>query len=403
MISFAMTDEQEAARDAMRGFADAGAAPAARATATRRRRSPTRSLAQAWELGLTATQLPEAYGGYGAPRSPVTNAIVLEELAYGDATLAIAAAAPSVFAYAIADQGSEAQRAALPARASAASAITAAALAVAEPHPGVRRASRRAPRAERNGNGFVLSGTQVLRADRRPRQPLPRRGAQRRRARRLHRAARRAPGSTISDAEKNLGLQGAADRARSSSTASRVPAADRLGGAGRRRRAAPAQPEPRRASPRSSTASRAPCSTTACPTPRSASPSARPIARKQSIAFRLAEMHMEVESMRWMIWKAASQLEQRRRRDPQRPPGAHLRRGEGHVDRRQRRPGARRPRLHPRASGGDVVPQRPHARRARRARDRLSIESVTVSVPTDDTGSFTSFMFTRRRLSRRNR
>jgi alkylation response protein AidB-like acyl-CoA dehydrogenase len=40
----------------------------------------------------------------------VTNAIVLEELAYGDAALAIAAAAPSVFAYAIADQGSEAQR-----------------------------------------------------------------------------------------------------------------------------------------------------------------------------------------------------------------------------------------------------------------------------------------------------
>ena len=33
------------------------------------------------------------------------------------------------------------------------------------------------------------------------------------------------------------------------------------------------------------------------------------IARKQSIAFRLAEMQMEVESMRWMIWKAASELE----------------------------------------------------------------------------------------------
>jgi alkylation response protein AidB-like acyl-CoA dehydrogenase len=34
------------------------------------------------------------------------------------------------------------------------------------------------------------------------------------------------------------------------------------------------------------------------------------IAQKQSIAFRLAEMHVEVESMRWMTWKAASQLEQ---------------------------------------------------------------------------------------------
>jgi alkylation response protein AidB-like acyl-CoA dehydrogenase len=36
------------------------------------------------------------------------------------------------------------------------------------------------------------------------------------------------------------------------------------------------------------------------------------IARKQSIAFRLAEMHMEVESMRWMIWKAAGDLERGR-------------------------------------------------------------------------------------------
>jgi alkylation response protein AidB-like acyl-CoA dehydrogenase len=34
-----------------------------------------------------------------------------------------------------------------------------------------------------------------------------------------------------------------------------------------------------------------------------------PIAKKQAIAFMLADMHTEVESMRWMVWKAASQLE----------------------------------------------------------------------------------------------
>ena len=34
-----------------------------------------------------------------------------------------------------------------------------------------------------------------------------------------------------------------------------------------------------------------------------------PIARKQSIAFRLAEMHIEVESLRWMTWRAAGDLE----------------------------------------------------------------------------------------------
>jgi alkylation response protein AidB-like acyl-CoA dehydrogenase len=34
------------------------------------------------------------------------------------------------------------------------------------------------------------------------------------------------------------------------------------------------------------------------------------IAQKQSIAFRLADMHMETECSRWLTWKAASQLEQ---------------------------------------------------------------------------------------------
>jgi len=37
-----------------------------------------------------------------------------------------------------------------------------------------------------------------------------------------------------------------------------------------------------------------------------------PIARKQAIAFMLAEMHIETEGMRWLTWKAASDLEQGR-------------------------------------------------------------------------------------------
>ena len=34
------------------------------------------------------------------------------------------------------------------------------------------------------------------------------------------------------------------------------------------------------------------------------------IAQKQGIAFKLADMHIETESMRWLAWKAASKLEQ---------------------------------------------------------------------------------------------
>jgi len=35
------------------------------------------------------------------------------------------------------------------------------------------------------------------------------------------------------------------------------------------------------------------------------------IGRKQSIAFRLSDMYIETESMRWLTWKAASFVEQR--------------------------------------------------------------------------------------------
>mgnify|MGYP001552701897 FL=1 len=34
-----------------------------------------------------------------------------------------------------------------------------------------------------------------------------------------------------------------------------------------------------------------------------------PLARKQVIAFRLADMHIEIEAMRWMTWRAAAELE----------------------------------------------------------------------------------------------
>jgi alkylation response protein AidB-like acyl-CoA dehydrogenase len=34
------------------------------------------------------------------------------------------------------------------------------------------------------------------------------------------------------------------------------------------------------------------------------------IGQKQAIAFKLADMHIETEASRWMVWKAASQLEQ---------------------------------------------------------------------------------------------
>ena len=303
MISFALTDEQASARDAMRGFAETALRPNARAY-DEASAIPEAFYAQAWELGLTPTQLPEAYGGYGAPRSPVTNAIVLEELAYGDVSLALAAAAPSVFAYAIADQGSDAQRQAyLPALCG--ERYQAATLAVAEPTPAFNAFAPRTT-ATPDAGGWTLSGTKcfVPLADRASHILVVARAGD---CLDAFIVARDAAGLSIGESEKNLGL-----RALPTSTLTfervRVSADDRLGGAAGCN------------VPRLLNHSRVALAALlnglsravldyCVPYAKERVAFGEPIARKQSIAFRLAEMQMEVESMRWMIWKAASQLE----------------------------------------------------------------------------------------------
>ena len=303
MISFAMTDEQESARAAMRSFAIDAMRPLAR-DADEAAEIPDAFLAQAWELGLTATQLAEAYGGYGAPRSPVTNAIVLEELAYGDAALAVAAAAPSLFGYAIADQGTDEQREAyLPHLCG--SRFQAAALAVAEPTPAFDAFAPRT-RAERTGQGIVLTGTKcfVPLADRASYFLVVARHGDRLDA---FIVARDAAGLTISAPEKNLGLK-ALSTATLTFDAVRLADADRLGGAA-------GADVPRllahcRVGMAAVLNGLARAVLDYCvPYAKERVAFGEAIARKQSIAFRLAEMHMEVESMRWMIWKAAGELE----------------------------------------------------------------------------------------------
>jgi alkylation response protein AidB-like acyl-CoA dehydrogenase len=303
MISFALTDEQETAREAMRGFAADVMRPDARAY-DEASVIPNAFLAQAWQLGLTATQLPEAVGGYGAPRSPLTNVIVLEELAYGDATLAVAAAAPALFAYAITDLGSEEQRAAFLPR-FCDERYQAASLAVAEPAPDFNAFAPRTI-AERNGNGFVLSGRKcfVAMADRASHFLVVARlgdglGA--------FIVARDVPGLTISEPEKNLGLKALPTAALTLDRVA-VPASGQLGG--------PTGCDVARLLNHGRTALAAILTGLGrsvldycVPYAKERVAFGEPIARKQSIAFRLAEMHIEVESMRWMTWRAASDLE----------------------------------------------------------------------------------------------
>jgi len=304
VISYGLTEEQEVVREAMRDFAEQVLRPRAR-DCDEAEAIPGDFLDTVWELGLTSTQIPEAFGGGGEDRSPITNAIILEELAHGDATLALAAVAPSAFANAIVDQGSEEQKQKyLPLfcgeRYHTASLATLEPAAVSDPMK---------PRtlAEPKDEGFVISGTKFL-------VPLGRRASH------FLVSARSgeqsvdafivpadAEGLTVSEAEKNLGLRGLGTV---SLTLDRVevPVADRLGG--------DSGCDLRRILDGSRSALAAVMLGLSRSVLEYCVPYAKdrvafdePIAQKQAIAFRLADMHIEVESMRWLVWKAASQLE----------------------------------------------------------------------------------------------
>lgn len=303
MISFKLTEEQEVVREAMHDFAKSALRPIAR-ECDEASKIPDGILVQAAELGLVSTQIPEAFGGGGELRSPITNAIVAEELAWGDATLAVAMLAPAAFAFAVADQGSDAQkRELLPGFCSATP--TSAAIAFVEPTPTFDALLPRM-KAEPKGQGFVLSGVKSF-------VPLGERAshflviARNNGGLDAFVVPRGAEGLQISQTEKNLGLRalGAATL-----TLERVelPGSARLGGA--------AGCDVRRllAHSRAGLAavmvglSRAVLDY-AIPYAKDRVAFDQAIAQKQSIAFRLADMHIETEATRWLAWRAAADLE----------------------------------------------------------------------------------------------
>lgn len=308
MISFGPSEEQDVARDAMREFAASAIRPLAR-PADEAGAVPDAFLEESWQLGLTSTQIPEAFGGGGEARSPITNAIVLEELAHGDAGLALAALAPSLFAMPVVEFGTEAQqRELLPLFCG--DRYHAASLALVEPGPCFDPVGLRTV-AERKGDGWVLSGAKsfVPMADRASHFLVLARagdgvGLDAVQAFVVPRDAR---GLVVSEPEKKLGLK-ALPTGSLALERVELPAGARLGG--------DAGCDARRILNLSRTAlgavlvgvSRA-VMEYAIPYAKDREAFDEAIAKKQAIAFTLADMRIEVDAMRWLVWKAASRLE----------------------------------------------------------------------------------------------
>ena len=108
MIGFEPSEEQRMLQDAARKFAGRELRDQARPADERGELAPevTRS---GWELGLLPASIPEAYGGFGE-RSVVAGALAAEELAWGDLAGALGLLSPNLVAFPILSCGSEAQR-----------------------------------------------------------------------------------------------------------------------------------------------------------------------------------------------------------------------------------------------------------------------------------------------------
>ncbi|MFQ6268414.1 acyl-CoA dehydrogenase family protein [Kutzneria viridogrisea] len=153
------TDEQRMIVDTVAEFAAEQLRPAA-AAANESCTPPRELLGRVAELGVGLLGVPEQLDGAGTERSAVTNVLVAEAMAHGDLGLAVACLAPSAVSTALVLWGDGDQQAIyLPSFVG--EDVPAAALAILEPRPlfdpfVLRTTARRGP------GGYVLNGVKSL-------------------------------------------------------------------------------------------------------------------------------------------------------------------------------------------------------------------------------------------------
>ncbi len=159
LFDLTLTDEQRLMRDTALRFAQTEMRAVSR-KADEAGEAPAGFYAKAAELGFNMVPIAEQLGGLGAPRSPVSNVLIAEDLAYGDMSLAIGAMSALSFINAVIDCGSPAQQQALLPPFTE-DGFRAASVALMEP---ALRFDPLAPqtRARKDGDGYVLQGVKTM-------------------------------------------------------------------------------------------------------------------------------------------------------------------------------------------------------------------------------------------------
>jgi len=308
MINFELDEEQQLIRDTVVGFARDEIRPHAR-EADEKGLVPPALVQKGWELGLVQSAIPEEHGGFGSAHSAITGAVVAEELAYGDLSIAVHLLAPRLVTIPVVELGSPAlQKAVLPAFCG--ERFEPASAAIVEPRMDFDALSP-ATTLKRDGDDYLLSGEKCL---------VPLGGDARHflvvanlknGTGAAHPQAvivdRDTPGLSIGERERNMGLKALVTTG-VSFDACKVPRENLLGAADDA------------AVARLANLWRVGVAAMAVGVARAAYDYARDyarerrafgqaIAQKQAIAFMLAEMAMEVDAMRLLTWEAAWKLD----------------------------------------------------------------------------------------------
>ncbi len=109
MLSFTPSEEQQMLLDTLHKFAESEMRAQAH-ECDENAATPTDLVATGWELGLLPASIPETYGGFGEGHSMLTSVLALEELAWGDLGIALNFLTPGLFALPILLQGSDIQK-----------------------------------------------------------------------------------------------------------------------------------------------------------------------------------------------------------------------------------------------------------------------------------------------------
>jgi acyl-CoA dehydrogenase len=315
MVSFELSEDQKLLQETIAAFAVEQMRPLAR-DADERGAAPESVVAKAWDLGLVSSAIPESYGGFGDAPSALTGAIVLEELGYGDLSIALHVLAPRLLVYPLLEHGTEEQKKRL-LPAFTRGEFHAATAAVVEPSLHFDL-SALTTTATPETNGFVLQGRKAFvplaegsetmlvyaRRDDRRQSESPAEGY---RAVDAFLVDRGTVGLEISAPEKNMGIKALRSHELTLENV-RLGAECRLGG------------DRGVDFARLMNRSRVALGALAVGVARAAFDYARDyakerkafgvaIAQKQAIAFMLAEMAIEIDAARLLVWEAAWKLD----------------------------------------------------------------------------------------------